>query len=155
MSNRNLLIAKLEAATAPLRANPLTFSYVTDYEPGDPATAKVRLAMLKAFGSHDYTATTVGNFDTAAGSFDTMALLLQPRQHRPEHYLGYLNVAPIYAGGDRNGHHPFLVALMKNGTVIGSPNASHATRRVNGGLRYRIAPTRVAVNRRRAIQKNP
>ncbi len=124
--NAHIALNVVANALAPyVGARNLHFLNIMDYAAGDPAEAKVRMALrswCRQICSFDHV--TVPNFDTIQAGFSALCLLKQPSSHIPPATVGYINVAPIYGpeqGG--NGEHDFLMLLLDNGTVVFSPNA--------------------------------
>jgi len=113
-----------EAVERLTRHGSAVMQMVSDYPPGDPADAKMATAILK----HCPVGTllpsvTARPLDTAHLSFRALMLAVSPANCLRENVFFYLNVAPIEHQHERNGAHPFCVALLRSGQIVASPLA--------------------------------
>ncbi|HMO17546.1 MAG TPA: hypothetical protein PKA63_08515 [Oligoflexia bacterium] len=97
---------------------------IDDYKPGDPAQIKDSAAILYHLPkgvilSHG----SVRELDTQEMGFTVAMLAGQPMNNLSADTIFYVNCAPIYKEGERNGHHNLCIALLLNGRVLISPNS--------------------------------
>ncbi len=104
------------------KVNPVVV--ITDYAPGDQAQAKVLMALAANVPNMQYVEHVyIPPLRTDILAFRLLMLALVKKDYIPIGTIFYCNVAPIYGPGEKNGHHPLRLLVLKNGHIVIIPDA--------------------------------